>query len=187
MCVFYVFFSSSRQGGTGTPTKSRMEVQPNAMEAGYLLSMPRRRSFPVWSRGCGRGARGCCSQWGEDEGGVPRCGQLSGVWGLGRGEEDVSVCCRERRGCWCGCRPGWSVFPVGLRFNARLRHRGRRRASGCSVGAHCSCCLGPRRLCAASPVTFSPSSIVFARLPCQPSPWVVGCRWARYCCSCCTC
>ena len=127
MCVFMLFFSSPRQGGTGTPAKSRMEVRPNAMEAVYLLSMPRRRSFPVWPRGCGRGARGCCSQWGEDEGGVPRCGQLSGVWGLGPGEEDVSVCCRDRRECWCGCRPGWSVFPVGRRFPARLRHRGRGR------------------------------------------------------------
>ena len=126
MC-FFMFFFFVPTGGDGYSCEAP-NGGPAKRNGGGLPTVD--ASSEVVSgvvQGCGRGARGCCSQWGEDEGGVPCCGQLSGVWGLGPGEEDVSVCCRERRGCWCGCRPGWSVFPVGRRFPARLRHRGRGR------------------------------------------------------------
>ena len=169
------FFSSPRQGGTGTPAKPRMEVRPNAMEAVYLLSMPRRRSFPVWSRGVDEGHEvvvvsgvrtrvGCRA--------VVSCRGCGG-WVLVRktclcvAVTDASVGVDVVRGGRCslwvaGSTPGCGTGVVGG-------------ASGCSVGAHCSCCLGPRRLCAASPVTFSPSSIVFARRPLSTFPlggWV---------------
>ena len=174
-CVFFMFFFFAQTGGTGTPAKPRMEVRPNAMEASTYCR-------------CLVGGRFRCGPGGVEAGhevvvvsGVRTrvgcravvCCRGCGGWVLVRktclcvAVTDASVGVDVVRGGRCslwvaGSPPGCGTGVVGG-------------ASGCSVGAHCSCCLGPRRLCAASPVTFSPSSIVFARRPLSTFPlggWV---------------